>query len=194
MIMDGEQTDEDDSDGAGTLGHDDVIVEEECCGVNEAADETGQGIDVATEDEWDLVDEDVTDDTTCCSGEHAHDIGGPEGEAGIVGLLEADDGEEGQADGIKEEDSVGDAVDEPMEEDEEQQRETIDGEVDPLRHPERALSQHEVTEGTSPDGSDHADDEGAEEIELLGRGQAKAGDGEGEGSQIIYDVDKIHTE
>lgn len=168
MIMDSKQADEDDSGSTGNLRNEWRCVIDQREGIDDATDETGQCIDVTAEDERYLVDEDVTNHAACSSCEHTHDIGGPQRKAGIVRLLETYDGEERQADGIKEEDGIGDTIDETVEEDEEDQCQTIDGEIDPLRHPERTLSQHQVTKRTSTYGSYHADDEGAKQIKMLG--------------------------
>ena len=106
MEHDGKETDDDDShstaDGAGfdrkTLG--DAPREEEASGT------TGESIDVATEDERHLVDEDVADDTSGSTSEHAHDVGGPEWKTCIERLLDTYNGEESEANGVEEKDGA----------------------------------------------------------------------------------------
>ena len=61
-----------------------------------------------------------------------------------------------------------------------------DGEIDPLRHPERALSEKDITYGAAATGCCHADDESAEEVEVLLARKSDAADGKGKGTDEIY--------
>ena len=79
--------------------------------IDDATGYAGHGIDFLAEDERHLVDEDVTDDTTRSPRDAAHDDGRPPGKAQLERLLNTDDVEKSQTDGVEKEDCSGKPVD-----------------------------------------------------------------------------------
>ena len=80
-------------------------------GIENATCETGQGIDVTTENKRDFVYQDIAQDTSCRTSQHTHGTGRPEREIGIQSALYAYDGEQSQSNGVEQKNGIGNAVD-----------------------------------------------------------------------------------
>ena len=88
------------------LGDDGVRAEATAYPIGKAAHHAGHSIDVLAEDKGYLIDEDITQDSTCCTSEGSHDGCYPEGKTGIEGLLYTYYGKESQTDGVEDEEGV----------------------------------------------------------------------------------------
>lgn len=156
--------------------------------------DTGQGIDFGTEDEWNLVEEDVANDAAACSGECAHNDGDPHRLACCQGFLDTNDGEHAEAKGVEEEPCVVAANDVLLQAPNEDECDEGDEEIDGILHPKDGHTEHHVAQGAAADGCGESHDKGAEEVEILGRSQADAGDGKGERADIVEHNDEIVIE
>ena len=150
-----------------------------------AAEDTCQGVDLLAEDERLLVDEDVAQYAACSAREGAHDDGDPERKARREGLLDADDREEPQSDGVEDEEGVVESDEVAAQHDDDAQCDGRDDEVDAVEHPERGHREHHVAQRTAADGRREAHDVGPEPVETLGRGEPDAADGEGQRPQHL---------
>lgn len=188
MVLDGKEADNDDDDAAEEgveLGRE--AEEAVAAYIDDAAGDAGHGVDLLVKDEGHLVDEDVADDSACGPGDAAHGDGSPEGEAHLESLLDADDVEEGKADGVEDEPGVLLADEVLAEDDDPEEGDEAADDVDAVGEPEGTDAKHEVAYGAAADGCGHAYDEGSEPVETLGGCHADAGDGEGHGADELDD-------
>ena len=188
MVLDGKEADNDDNDAAEEgveLGRE--AEEAVAAYIDDAAGDAGHGVDLLAKDEGHLVDEDVADDSACGPGDAAHGDGSPEGEAHLESLLDADDVEEGKANGVEDEPGVLLADEVLAEDDDPEEGDEAADDVDAVGEPEGTDAKHEVAYGAAADGCGHAYDEGSEPVETLGGCHADAGDGEGHGADELDD-------
>ena len=174
MIFDRKEADQDDYQGAPRLGDDDGCAVFERIGIEKTSNQTGDSIDIAAEDKWHFVDQDVAYHTAGGTCAHAHDDAGIERESCIEGLLKPYYGEEPQSDGVEQEDCLGYLADELMQEQKRQDSQQHDKEIDPLVHPEGTDPNHHITYRASSNRGGKTDNECTKQIELLFISQAQA--------------------
>lgn len=74
----------------------------------------------------------------------------------------------------------------------EQEGESRYDQVGNVLHPERGQAQQQVAQRTAADGRDESDHIGSEPVEMFGRSEPDAADGECEGTDIVEKGDEIH--
>lgn len=107
-------------------------------------------------------------------------------------FLNADDGEKSQSDGIENEEGVVEPDHVFAQPDYEQEGESRYDQVGNVLHPERGQAQQQVAQRTAADGRDESDHIGSEPVEMFGRSEPDAADGECEGTDIVEKGDEIH--
>lgn len=132
------------------------------------------GINLLTEDEGDFIDKDVADDTTRSTRDTPHDDSRPPGEAQLERLLNADDIEKGQADGVEDKPGILLTDKQPSKDDNPEKGDDATNDVNLVGKPEGSNAQHEVTDGPTTHGCSHAHDEGSKPVKTLGRRQTYA--------------------
>ena len=131
--------------GTSHLRYDRRSLEDQGIGIEQATNHAGQCVNIATEDERHLVDQNIAQDATGRTRTHAHDVARPVRETGLERLLEANDRKQTQSDGIEQEDGARYATDGLVQEDEGQQGQQDDEQIDPLCHPERTDSNEYIS-------------------------------------------------
>ena len=188
MVAHGEEANEADEEereeggeaGMGSGDHEEPI--------EEAAGDAGHRVDLFLEDEGFLVEEDVTDDAARGAGDASHDDGDPDGVSAVEGLLEAGDGEEGEAERVEHEPGVVEALEGTGEDDDEDLREGGADEVEGRGHPEGRDAEHHVTNGAAANGYGNAAHETAKPVEMLGCRMAYSRYGKGEGAEELDEL------
>jgi len=158
--------------------------------IDQTSRQTTGGIDFLAEDEGHLVDKDVAHDTATGTRDTTEYDGRPGGEAKAQRLLDTDDVEEREADAVKEEPGVVLTHQQLAEDNDPDKTEETGSEVDGVFEPERGLANHQVTDGTTTAGRGRSDDEGSEEVELLGCCQTGTRDSARQGSYQFKDNER----
>ncbi len=146
------------------------------------AQNAGKGVNLLAENKGHLVDKRIAQDTPRRPRERAHDNGNPN--RVIVGdaLLNPDNGEKPQPDGVKNKERVVQADDILAKNNDKPQRRRRHHHVGHLLHPKRGDIQKEVANRTAPDCRHKAHNIRAEPVKPLGGCQADAADGKGKGA------------
>jgi hypothetical protein len=150
-------------------------------------------VDLASEDQWDLAHEDVAQRPAGDAGHHAHGDDDEEGLAEVVGgqdgdgLAGTENGEEGEAGGVR---GLEDGLrkGEPScREEGEHSRHHDRVEVAGIADPEHGqVPEDHVTEGAATEGGDDGEDDDSEEIDLAPGRRQDAGDGAA-GDRDVFD-------
>src|SRR5690606_20782293 len=157
---------------------------------DDGSGEGGQGIELVAQDGGDLGDEDVADDAAADAREDAHHDGAHGADAGVQGLVGADDGEQGEADGVGDLDGVAEAFDLFVAEEGEQAGGHGEGEVAPVGDGDGGDAEDDVAGHAAGGGGGKREDEDAEEVEAVADGEEAAADGEGEGADEVEEGDE----
>ncbi len=103
-----------------------------------------QCVDFGTENKWNFIEENVTNDTSACSCECAHDDGYPHGLASRESFLDADDGKHAETEGVKKEPCVVAAYDVFLQAPHEKKGKKGDAKIDGVLHPKDGHAEHHV--------------------------------------------------
>lgn len=160
----------------------------ETADIDDTTDEATGGVDFLAEDEGNLIDEDITQDTTASAGDDTQADGSPRGEAKAEGFLDADDVEKRETDAVEKEPCIVLTHKPLAEHDDPKEAEEGGEQEDRVFEPEWGLADEQVTNRTASTSSGCADDESTEKVELLGSREAGTGDGTGQrASQLKND-------
>src|SRR5690606_14764818 len=110
--------------------------------------------------------------------------------AGVQGLVGADDGEQGEADGVGDLDGGAEAFDLFVAEEGEQAGGHGEGEVAPVGDGDGGDAEDDVAGHAAGGGGGKREDEDAEEVEAVADGNEAAADGEGEGADEVQEGDE----
>ena len=160
--------------------------------VDQSAADAGDGVDVFAENKGYFVQQHVAQHTARRTGQRTHDDTHPHRIADGYAFLNADDGEKSQSDGIENEEGVVEPDHVFAQPDYEQEGESRYDQVGNVLHPERGQAQQQVAQRTAADGRDESDHIGSEPVEMFGRSEPDAADGECEGTDIVEKGDEIH--
>ena len=174
VIFHGENAHNDYREEADYDGDLDVEIAPKADLIDDAADDAGHGVDFLAEDKRDFIDEHVTHHATGGSGNAAHDDGHPERLAHEERLLNAGNGEQGEAEGVEDKPGVVEAYETATEDDGGEEGEGCADEIDGIGHPERCEAEHHIAERAAANGSGQTYDIAPEPVELFGGGKAGA--------------------
>ena len=150
------------------------------------------GIYILSENKGNLIDEDIPEHSTRCTGYGAHNYIHPYRETGIKALLYPDHGEQANTDCIKYKEGIVQAYKLVSEQDNEDQGNCRDDDIRGLMHPEWREAEQDISQRTSSDCRYETDDIGTENVKILGCGKTYAAYRKCECSYIIQNGYKIH--
>ena len=179
---------EDDEKGGQYLDEDVIHPELAEEHIDEPADEARHGVDVFAEDERHLVEADVAEEPAESAGDDAHHDRNPVAVAHHERPLDAHDGKEPEADGVEDEESRLHVDEVVAKEHHDQKGGKGDEDIRRCEEPKGGQPEHQVAYRPAADSRQQSHDEGAEEVDLLPRRQARPGDGEGERPQVVEEL------
>ena len=146
---------------------------------------TSKSINLATEDERDVVHQDIANDAATSSSHSSHRDCYPIGMPECKCLFEANHIEERKTDGIEDEPSIVVVDDVLAEHSYSQNGQGTTDEIAAIRHPKRIDAQHEVANRAAANSSCHTHNPSAEDVEMLGRGKTNARDCKGKSADEL---------
>ena len=158
------------------------------CPIRQSADDARHSVYLLLEDDGDVVQQHVADDTACRPRYGTHDYSHPEGVTAVECLLQAGYGEERQAERVEEEPRIVKTLQRSRKDDDEHLRHERTDEINRGSHPERRYAEHYIAQRTSTDSHGNATYEASEPVEALGCCMTDARDSKGEGTQKLNNV------
>ena len=141
--------------------------EGEECPIDESSGHTCDGIDLLMEDDGHVIEQYVTYHSTCHTRDTAHDDSHPEGMTECKCLLNTCYGEECQAQCVEHKPGIAESFYPLSGQNNEQKRQCSTENIHDIRHPERAYTQHTVTDCTATYGDSKATDVASKPVEML---------------------------
>lgn len=194
VIFHGEKAGDDYGCSTGKTARDGMQMAQSAQPEGYAAMHAGKGIDFCAEDEGNLVEKDIANNATSGSRQRAHYDSYPHGLSGCKGFLNADNGKHAETKSVEEEPSVVAADDVPLKAPHKKQGQKGDAEVDGVLHPKDGYAEHHIAQSTAANGCGETYNEGTKEVEVLGRGQTNAGDGESQRANVVEGDDEVVVE
>ena len=157
---------------------------------DDGSGEGGQGIELIAQHGGHLGNQDVAHDAAADAGEDSHHHRAHGADAGMHGLVGADDGEQGEADGVGDLHGVAQAFDLFVAEEGEQAGGGGECEVAPVQDGDGGDAEDDVAGHAAGGGGGEGEDEDAEQVEAVAHGDEAAADGEGEGADEVEEGDE----
>ena len=188
--LDSQYTSEEHTYATCDLRNDGVSTQSATYPIGKTTHHASHGIYVLAEDKGNLIDEYVAQHTAGCTCEGSHDGSYPKGEACVESLLYTYYSEEGETNGVEDEEGVVHSHQIFTEYHHPQEGQSGNDEIDGVAHPEGSDIEQHIADGTATNGGYEAYDIGSEEVELLGRGQTDSTDCKGKRADKFDNVYK----